>query len=211
MGGATAPVCSSASAPGWTASVSKASSSSSITASWHRLPAVRRPVELEPELLAVELVPADAGLPEAQPPDDSQRPIVRRRDRRPEACDAVLYGGPVEQRPDRFGGEAATPEPWLDVVADLDLAGLVRWAVESHRADDTPNSDLVAQHHRPRHPRQDRRVAIDLRQPALEQLAETLAQPTWHRGAELGLGRREIAVEHRAHRPRRERHERQPR
>src|SRR2546423_14570489 len=152
MGGATAPVCSSGSAPAWTASVSKASSSSSITASWHRLPAVRRPVELEPELLAVELVPADAGLPEAQPPDDSQRPIVRRRDGRPEARDAVLRGGPVEQRPDRFGGEAATPEPGLDVVADLDLARLVRGAGESHRAADSPNPHLARQPHPPRPP-----------------------------------------------------------
>src|SRR3954447_4445712 len=98
MGGATAPVCSSGSAPAWTASVSNASSSSSITASWHRLPAIRRPVELEDELLAVELVPADARLSEAQPPDDRQRPIVRRRDGRPEAPDPLLGGGPFEKR-----------------------------------------------------------------------------------------------------------------
>src|SRR4051812_2299022 len=110
MGGATAPVSSSGSAPAWTASVSKASSSSSITASWHRLHVGRRPIQLEDELLAIELVPPNAGLAKAQPTDDRERAFVGRRDRGPESPDTMRLRGPVEERSDRFRGEAAPPE-----------------------------------------------------------------------------------------------------
>src|SRR4051812_35160446 len=110
MGGETAPVTSSGSAPAWTASVSNASSrspssgpASSCSASSRAADSVlgasgsvaiggllRRPtIAFENELLAVDVVDLDADLLEAELADHAKRWVVCRRYRGAETFDAV--------------------------------------------------------------------------------------------------------------------------
>src|SRR5687767_13053159 len=120
MGGATAPVSSSGSAPAWTARVSKERSASSVLSGIAAIMASARSpcggpiVELEDQLLAIDVVDLDADLAEAEFLRDRQRRHVVRRDRGAESVHAVLRGGPVEERPDHLGGDALAPLRRLD-------------------------------------------------------------------------------------------------
>src|SRR6478735_11742606 len=157
MGGETAPVSSSGSAPAWTASVSNEGGRSSGS----DMRAMMAPggsgrggpaVELEDQLEPVDVVDLLAHVAEAEPARDRERADVVGRDRGPEAGHPMLTRGPVEQRPDDLGGDAGPPVRLVHAIAHLDPPVRLRRGVEPDRPDD-PRHAVLAQHDRPPEPR----------------------------------------------------------
>src|SRR5688572_12844978 len=159
MGGATAPVSSSGSAPAWTARVSKERSASSVLSGIAAIMASARSacggpvVELEDQLLPIDVVDLDADLAEAELRREPQRRHVVRSDGGSESGHPVLRGGPVKERPDHLGSDALAPLRLLDAVADLDPPRVAGRAVEAARADDAARPVGLGAHDRPAQPR----------------------------------------------------------
>ena len=82
------------------------------------------------QLQAVLLVPLRPDPGHAQLGGEVDRPLVVRRNRRSKARHAVLGRGPVEQGPDGLDGVPLAAVLWLQGVADLGEAALIRRAVE---------------------------------------------------------------------------------
>ena len=129
---------------------------------------------------------------EAEAPDDRQRGHVARRDRRPEAIDAVGER-PVEQGMDDLGRDSLAPVPGLDPIADLDPAVGAGRGVEPARADDPARAVRLGQHDRPAEP--GLRLGIDrqVRDPELQEVVERVGQVDRHDRADLVLGRLQVA------------------
>ena len=179
MGGATAPVSSSGSAPAWTASVSKESSGAScIAASWHP---GRQDATVQPSSSKTSSSPSMSSI---------WTPVCRKPSPRMTASDATLSGAtdarkpvntllagrPVEERPDDLAGNALAPVCRLDAVSHLDPAVGVGRRVEAGRADDAPGPIGPGEDDRPAQPRLGRRVDLEIGDPELEEVVELVGQ-----------------------------------
>ena len=168
---------------------------------------VRRAIQVEHELLAVDLVHLDAHLPEPEGADDRQRCDVARGDRGAEAVDPLRLR-PGKQRPDALGGDPPAPERRLDAVADLDAPGLVRRVVEPDRPDELAAPVRVGPDDAPAEPRLARGIRLEVGDAVVEEVARASSRRSAGRSASISRrGRVEVARDERAHERERHRNE----